>query len=307
MPEEEFREEVEESEEEAERVEEAETITEEGASATVEEEGVGGITEEVVSGVVQRLMFPKGKEFRYAFTALANVLQEANLIVDSEGIRLKSIDPSKVSLVVLRIPSTSLEEFEVSRELRIGLNFDIIKKILKRIKARQKVELSVDLARNRFYITIYTKKGRESGFYRRFGLPIINVAEEEIPEPQIEYPVRIRMDLETFIDLIASADELSDSVKLIAAEDSFTIFAEGEGGKALETTFPKDDPAFFEFHVEDGVHESTYSTEILVDFLRPMKQISRTVTIGFDTNKPLRLILDFAIGKIEFYLAPRVA
>lgn len=38
-----------------------------------------------------------------------------------------------------------------------------------------------------------------------------------------------------------------------------------------------------------------------------MKQIGETVTIEFDNNKPLKLTIDFAIGSIQFYLAPRVA
>jgi hypothetical protein len=52
---------------------------------------------------------------------------------------------------------------------------------------------------------------------------------------------------------------------------------------------------------------STYAIELLLDFVRPMKQVSDTVTIEFDNNKPLKLTMDFAIGSLQFYLAPRVA
>ncbi len=211
---------------------------------------------------------------------------------------MKSIDPSKVSLVILDIPgSGGLEEYNVTKELKVGISFDIVKKILKRVKAREKVELGVDTARNRFFITIYTKKGREGGFYRRFGLPIINIAEEEVPEPKLEYSVRIKMDMGAFLDVVSSASEISDSVKFIAKEDSFSIIAEGEGGKEIETTYTSSDEVFYEFTVQ-GTHDATYSVELLLDFIRPMRQISETVTIEFDNNKPpLRLTMDFAIGQ----------
>ena len=294
----------EEGEEEGEVSEEVVEKGEElGEGEGVSGAGGGGVVE---TEGYYRIMFPKGKEFRYVFTALANLLQEANLIIDSEGIKMKSIDPSKVSLIILNIPGSSLEEYSVSKELKIGISFDTVKKILKRVGARSKVELGVDMGRNRFLITIYTKKGRESGFYRRFGIPIINIAEEEVPEPKLEYPVRIRMDMDVFVDVISTADEISDSVKFVAKEDSFSIIAEGEGGKALETTYASSDEVFYEFSVQ-GSHDATYAVELLLDFIKPMKQISDTVTIEFDNNKPLKLTIDFAIGSVQFYLAPRVA
>ncbi len=294
------REEPEENEEEVEGVETEEMGEETGET---EEGGAGGVVE---TAGYYRIMFPKGREFRYVFTALANLLQESNLVIDPEGIKMRSIDPSKISLVMLNIPGSGLEEYNVTKELKVGISFDIVRKILKRVQAREKVELGVDTTKNKFFITIYTKKGREGGFYRRFGLPIINIAEEEVPEPKLEYPVRIRMDMDAFLDVVSSASEFSDSVRLIAKEDSFSIIAEGEGGKEIETTYTSSDEVFYEFTVQ-GPHDATYSVELLLDFIRPMRQISDAVTIEFDNNKPLRLTMDFAIGSIQFYLAPRVA
>ncbi|MCG2884897.1 MAG: DNA polymerase sliding clamp [Vulcanisaeta sp.] len=292
-----------EGEEESEEPEEA--TEEEGEELGGEAGGAegGGVVE---SEEYYRIMFPKGKEFRYVFTALANLLQETNFVIDTEGIKMKSIDPSKVSLIILNIPGSSLEEYSVTKELKVGISFDLVKKILKRIGARDKVELGVDMGKNKFFITIYTKKGKEGGFYRRFGIPIINIAEEEVPEPKLEYPVRVRMDMDAFLDIISAAGEISDSVKFVADEDKFSIIAEGEGGKALETTYTSSDEVFYEYSVQ-GSHNSTYAIELLLDFVRPMKQVSDTVTIEFDNNKPLKLTMDFAIGSLQFYLAPRVA
>lgn len=306
MPEDEEPEREENPGEGKEESEEPEEATEEEGEELGEEAGGaegGGVVE---SEEYYRIMFPKGKEFRYVFTALANLLQETNFVIDTEGIKMKSIDPSKVSLIILNIPGSSLEEYSVTKELKVGISFDLVKKILKRIGARDKVELGVDMGKNKFFITIYTKKGKEGGFYRRFGIPIINIAEEEVPEPKLEYPVRVRMDMDAFLDIISAAGEISDSVKFVVDEDKFSIIAEGEGGKALETTYTSSDEVFYEYSVQ-GSHNSTYAIELLLDFVRPMKQVSDTVTIEFDNNKPLKLTMDFAIGSLQFYLAPRVA
>jgi proliferating cell nuclear antigen len=296
-------EEPEREESEEEHEEESEEEISEGAEEVSEtEEGEGGVVE---TEGYYRIMFPKGKEFRYVFTALANLLQESNLIIDSEGIKMKSIDPSKVSLVILNILGSSLEEYTVAKELKVGISFDLVKMILKRVQAKEKVELGVDMSKNRFYITIYTKKGREGGFYRRFGLPIVNIVEEEVPEPKLEYTVRIKMNMDAFLDIIGTSSEVSDSVKFVAKDDSLSIIAEGEGGKALESTYTSNDEVFYEYSVQ-GSHDASYAVDLLLDFIRPLKQISDSVTLEFDNNKPLKLTIDFAIGSIQFYLAPRV-
>ncbi len=56
--------------------------------------------------------------------------------------------------------------------------------------------------------------------------------------------------MDVFVDLLSSASEVSDSVKLFAKEDSFSILAEGEGGKSIETTYSSGDEVFYEYSVQ---------------------------------------------------------
>ncbi len=307
---EEEEEEVEETEESVSEAEEREIeeeveekLEEEAESAAEETSESMLVSEEVEEGVLQ-VMFPKGKEVKHLFIALANLLHEANITLSPDGIKMRSIDPSKVSLIVLDIPSVNLEEMRVPRETRVGLVFDILKKIAKRIKARDKIEFTVKPGAGKFYLTIYTKKGREAGTYRKFGIPIVNVAEEEVPEPNLTFPVRIRMDADTFTDIVAAADEISDAVTFIAKPDTFVIKAVGEGGKMLEAEYSRTDESIYEMDVEEA-SEATYSTEYILDCARQMRQICEYIIIEFATNKPLRLTFEFSIGRLQFYLAPR--
>ncbi len=253
-----------------------------------------------------KLMFSKGKDVRYVFTALSYFLHEANIVFSSEGLRIRSVDPSKVSLITLDIYGSGLEELYVPSEMKIGITFDILKKIVKRIGARNKVELSVDPARSRLYLTIYTKKGREAGLYRRFGIPTIAVPEEEIPEPSLSLPVRIKMSSDVFAETIADADEVSDSVTLTAKPESFIIRAVGEGGRCFEAEYSREDESIVEFEVSEEA-SSTYSTEFILDFSRIMRQISEHVVIRFASGKPLELTYEFSVGRASMLLAPRVA
>ncbi|NPA99774.1 MAG: DNA polymerase sliding clamp [Crenarchaeota archaeon] len=297
----------EEKEVEEEIEEESKESTEESIEAETEEAESTEAEAEIEREVPEEacyVMFPKGKDVKYLFTALANLLHEANLLFSPDGIKMKSIDPSKVSLLILDIPSINLEEVHVPSETKVGVVFDILKKVVKRIKARDKIEFMIKPGAGRFYLTIYSKKGKEAGIYRRFGLPIVAVAEEEIPEPNIVYPARVRMDIDTFTDIVAAADEISDAVTFIIKPDSFIIRATGEGGKALEAEYTRTDEAIYEIETEETC-EGTFSTEYILDCTRQMRQICEYIIIELATNKPLKLTYEFSVGKLQFYLAPR--
>lgn len=313
MPEEENREGNEEEPEEGEEPSEEEATTEgteEETEATTEGGGGGGgsLTQEVSGGgVVYTFTFPKGKEVRYVLLSLAEVLNEALFIMSPDGISLKAIDPSKVSLIILNIPATALEEVNITDTVKVGVIFDTVKKLARMIRAKDKVDIGVDKGRNRFLMIIYYgSKGKESGMYRRFYLPIVDVAQEDIPEPKIDYPVRIRMSMDAFRDALSMAEDISDTVTFTADPESFVIKASGEGGRYYEVQYQSTDESFQEFSVTEK-QEASYPLDYIMGISSKMAQICEYVTIEFATNKPVRLTYEFASGTLTYYVAPRVA
>ena len=285
----------EEREEEETEAEGAESET--GGGSIVQESGEGG--------VVYTFTFPKGRDVRYVFLSLAQVLNEALFVMSPDGISLKAIDSSKVSLVLLNIPSTALEEVNITDTVKVGVLFDTIKKLAKRIRAKDKVDIGVDKGRNRFLMIIYYgSKGRESGMYRKFYLPIVDVAQEEIPEPKIDYPVRIRMSMDAFKDALTMAEDISDAVTFTADPESFTIRASGEGGRYYEVQYQSTDESFQEFSVSEK-QEASYSLDYIMNMNRQMAPICEYITIEFATNKPIKLTYEFASGSLTYYVAPR--
>lgn len=286
--------------------EEGEETPEETTESEPQEVGGGSIAQEVgEAGPVYLFTFPKGKDVRYVFLGLAQVLNEALFTMSPDGISLKAIDASKVSLIMLNIPSTALESVNITDVVKVGVIFDVVKKLARRIRAKDKVEIGVDKGKNKFVMVIYYgAKGKESGMYRKFYIPIVDVAAEDIPEPKIDYPVRIRMDIDAFRDALSMAEDISDSITFSADPESFTIKTIGEGGRYYEVQYQSTDEVFQEFSVSEK-HEASYSLDYIANMNRQMSPICDYVTIEFATNKPIRLTYDFASGSLIYYVAPR--
>ncbi|MFP3178764.1 MAG: DNA polymerase sliding clamp [Thermocladium sp.] len=286
-------------EEKNEELEEAEEQPEEEMEAEVG--GKGSLSGE---GGVYSLLFPKGKDVRYVFSAMATMLKDAAFSLGPDGVKLRAMDSSKVSIIMLDIPSSSLDEVNIGEEIKVGISFDVLRKIMRRISSRDKVEFIVDKPQGKLHVVIYTKKGKEGGMYRKFSLSLIDVSMEDVPEPNLEYPIRITADLDSMLDIIAAANDISDIVSFTAAANQFIIRAEGEGGKAIESIYQSTDELFHEY-VVNTEGSASYSAKQILGFMSQMRQICDAVTMEFATDKPLKLTFNFSTGSLLLYLLQR--
>ena len=254
--------------------------------------------------LVARALFPKGKEPRYAFEALISMLPEVTLSFAADGISMKALDPSKVALLQLSFTAGGLEEYSVDRDVKIGLILSSVRDALKRVGAAEKLEIGVDEERRRFVMMVYPKKGREAGISRKFSFPIVQLAEEEVPEINIEYEASFEMDSATFDDMIALAESVSDAVSIQVSQDSVEFSAEGEGGREAASEFGRDSEALYDINAQ-GTVKAKYSVELIRNVSGTLKGISKRVKAELGDSKPLRLTYEFATGAFTMVLAPR--
>jgi proliferating cell nuclear antigen len=252
-----------------------------------------------------RALFPKGKEPRYAFEVLIKTLPEAVLAFTHDGIWLKSLDPTKTVLFNLTFRATALEDYVVEEETKVGLIFTTIKDVIKRIGATEKLELEVDNEKNRFSLYVYPKREREAGFVRRFSFPIVQVAEEEVPELTLTFDASFEVDSSAFDDILSMVGEVSDWIQITASPDGIVFKGVGDGGKAAEVELSHDSESLFNISAE-GVVSAKYGIETLKDLSEKMKSISRRVKVELSGNKPLKLTYEFSTGIFSAVVAPRI-
>lgn len=251
-----------------------------------------------------RAMFSKGKEPRYVFQALISMLPEASFSFTADGITLKALDPSKVALLELNFTAGGLEEYYVDHDVRIGLLFSTLKDAIKRVGAAEKLEIGVDEERQRFVMSVYPKKGKESGITRRFSFPIVQLAEEEVPEINVEYDASFVMDASTFDDMMAMAEEVSDAVTIQVAGSSVTFRAVGEGGREAYAEFGQESEALYEVSAS-GAISAKYTVELVRNISSKLKSVTKRVRVELGEGKPMRLTYEFASGTFYMILAPR--
>jgi len=244
-----------------------------------------------------RLVFGDAREWRYIVASLAALVDEANFIIDSMGMRLRALDPSRIAMVDFNLPASAFEEYQCEEEVKIGVNFDELNRVMKRGRADERVVLEV--VGGRLKITMVGKAERS------FSLPVIDIAGEELPLPKLNFTVRAKMLSDTLKDAIKDAELVSDSVSFEAEEGFLKVSARSDKGN-VEVKFTLESGSLIDYEVDEP-SKSTYPISYLSDMLKGATNLSDIANIEFATDKPLLLSFELAGGgRLSYFLAPRL-
>lgn len=244
-----------------------------------------------------KFTFPDAREWRYIIESLATIVDEANFVATPEGLRLRALDPGRIAMVDLFMPAGLFEEYSVEAETKIGVVLDDVNSILKRAKSDDKLVFEVGGGR----LTI-ALLGRAE---RRFRVPLLDIAGQELPTPRLNFTVAAKMLSDTFRDALKDASLVSESVKLKAEDESLYLSAKSDKGE-VETRFSIESGSLLEIDVKDAA-EASYGIDFLDKIVSKAYRVSDIVVLRFATNMPLEMTFDIAGGgTLKYLLAPRM-
>lgn len=235
------------------------------------------------------------KLLKYSIDAISNMIDEAGFSVTSEGLRLRAMDPAHVALVDFELKKEAFDKFEVKESLVLGLDLDKFNTILKRAGADDKISLAFDEENNALRIKF------KNSSTRTFNLPLIDVPEEELKVPNIDFPSVIEISPSIIDEGIKDAKIISDHVTLKANEQFLYISAKGDLGN-VEVKVAKEEAIQFETKKEC---KSMFSIEYLEDMIKA-SEIADSVKISLGDNVPVKMDFLAPSARLSFLLAPRI-
>lgn len=245
-----------------------------------------------------RFEFQDARDWRYLMESLNAIVDEASFIMDSEALKLRALDPSRIAMVDLHVPREAFSTYDIGEsQVKIGVNFDDLNKVLRRAKTEDKIIFEIE--GRRFRIILAGKAERS------FSLPLIDVVGEELPTPRVTFDVIAKMLSDTFRDSLKDAEMISDTVKFVGEENILKVIAKSDKGE-LEAKFSPESGSLIEYEVRQP-STASYSLNYLDDIVSKAYRISEIVTVEFSSNKPLSLSFEIAGGgTLRYYLAPRL-
>ncbi len=234
---------------------------------------------------------------------LASIIDETEFRVTPKEFTISAMDPSRICLLKLSVKKDNFDEYQCSKESKVGLNLDDLDKILKRCAANDSVEIDFNEADQKIKIKMQREGMTRT---RTFSLALLDIDIEEIPMDnllKIEYPSKWVIEPDFLVEAIKDAEIYSEILNMTSTEGQGLIFSStGQIGE-MEYNLSEDD--LIETSL-NGTSSGAYSLTFLKAILK-IASITEKLEISLKTDHPLKMIFNLLEGgELSYFLAPRV-
>ncbi len=246
-----------------------------------------------------KLKVADSKLLRDMATAISILVDEAAFKIESDGLKLRAMDPSHVAMIDFELPKTIFEEYVCIDPMKIGMKISELLKLLKRAGKDEAVELMLDDKTGRLQVKITGKYNRD------FTMPTLVASVEEVPMPKIAFNVKAKITTHDLRQAIEDAGLVSDHVSFEADSEKLVLNAMGDLMGAT-IILQKGNDVLLDLEVKEA-SKATFSLSYLSEIIKAASATSDIATLEFSTDMPV--LIDFQQmqgGKLTFFLAPRI-
>ena len=235
-------------------------------------------------------------EWKAVISSITTLVEEATFEATVEGITFRGMDPSHVALIDISWPNSAFEKYNCDSDIKFGVRVDEFSKVIKRAEKNESIEISIS-DDNMLQILI--------GKNKKWSMRLIEGSASDTPLPKISYDSKIGLSSSTFDKILGDIDVVSDYLSIKTATNNAEFSGKGDSGEAV-INFEKGMEGLEEITVNQEC-TGTYSLEYLNPIVKAMGSTSDSIICEFSSGKPLRIEFKVSnIGRIHFYLAPRV-
>ncbi len=241
-----------------------------------------------------RVVHPNAKKFVAFLHVVGNIADEGELLIGNDKAVIKALDPARISLIEVIIPSSTFIEYEVLREVSIGLNLSSLVKSIPKPKKADKVTLTV--VSDEFYELIL-----EDDVKRRYRFRSIEVSPTEVPELDLDFKVRATILSSALRDAIKDL-EGSEGIEFVAELTEFLLLKAPDLNAQIKLS--KASGSLIELDVREP-SKSTYDADYLTK-VADLLSASDMLELSYGSELPLSIRFKLADDTlVKYLLAPK--
>lgn len=234
------------------------------------------------------------KYWRDCISAVGALVDEGLFNITKEGISLKAMDPSSISMVSFFMPAKAFSKFTIDKNTGIGINLENLGKILSRTREDEALVMKDSDSK-------LSMEFIGPGSRRRYKLQMIDVKKSVEKEPNVEFDANVELSGDPLKDILKDASLLSSYISFKAAKDQFTTSAHGDSGE-LEELHSKDGAVVRKIDAGKNA-DAVFNLEFLENMVKSCP-LGNSVSISMKSNEPLRLSYKIGDADLSYFLAP---
>ena len=236
------------------------------------------------------------EEWKAIISAISTLVEEATFEATVEGVSFRGMDPSHVALIDISWPNSAFEKYSCDGDIKFGVRIDEFSKLIKRAEKSDSVEINIS-DDSMLHVSI--------GKNKKYKMRLIESSSSDTPLPKISYDSKITLSSSRLDKILGDIDVVSDYLSIKTTQKNVEFSGKGDAGEAT-INLEKDMEDVEDISVSQE-SSGTYSLEYLDPIVKAVGGTADSIICEFSTEKPLRIEFKVTnIGRIHFYLAPRV-
>ena len=236
------------------------------------------------------------EEWKAIISAISTLVEEATFEATVEGVSFRGMDPSHVALIDISWPNSAFEKYSCDGDIKFGVRIDEFSKLIKRAEKSDGVEINI-FDDSMLHVSI--------GKNKKYKMRLIESSASDTPLPKISYDSKITLSSSRLDKILGDIDVVSDYLSIKTTQKNVEFSGKGDAGEAT-INLEKDMEDVEDISVSQE-SSGTYSLEYLDPIVKAVGGTADSIICEFSSEKPLRIEFKVTnIGRIHFYLAPRV-
>lgn len=240
----------------------------------------------------------QAQAFKSVFEVLKDILNDVNIYITKDGIKITTLDTARTALIDLVLPSENFEEYECNNEeYVVGINITNTFKLLKPITNNDTLTISITEKDSiNFKIENESKKS-----HTEFKLKLLEIDEDHIQIPHLNTKVTTVMLSSDFQRICRDMINISNEIEITRNKNHIIFRCEGDFANQLTKIECVDQENF------KGNLSGIYSLKYINLFTKATGMCS---TIQILMEEEMRfLILKYNVanlGELKFFLAAKI-
>jgi len=270
----------------------------------------------------------KSDTFAAIFQHIKLFTDAITLNCDKTHMRMQCMDNAHVAIVELNIPAGWFDSYELTAgPVQMGFNATFLHRILASRDKNQQIHLvhsNEDLDRLMIHLTsgnsdvdtetvASDKTHAKPYFDKHFELPLIDIEEDGMQIPTIEYVAELAMQSAQFAGIVTQLKMFGDTMDVQCSEERISLASTSQDQGKMFVEIGIND--LTEFAIDEGAELTLSFSLTYLKHICAYSKISNTVSIKFSDAYPMRVSYELGKDKTQddgeeatlvFHLAPKM-
>jgi len=231
-----------------------------------------------------------------------------NIMFESERMFIQGMDGARVSIFEITLPSSWFDKYEHEDEgtVLIGISSSLLFRVLNTRDKSQNLTIQFDKENSDKLLVDFTGESKVA-FDKHFELPLMDIDEEMMAIPEIEYQAEFSLSSANYSNMINQMKMFGDCLEIKCSEDRIDLLSNSVDLGKMSVNIPIED--LTEFSINEGeTLDISFSLNYMHMFCMYSK-LPKDVNLSVSDNYPMKMVYKLGEEGAEmiFYLAPKLS